>query len=64
MDIDIAGIGGGALGGIEEDGTATRVLLVLGRLALELKIISCTTLLCFLLRLLNLANLSKGLRSW
>lgn len=50
-------------GGMEEDGMATRVLLVLGLLALELKIIPCTTLLCFFLRLLNLANLSMGLRS-
>ena len=53
------------IGGMEEDGAATRVLLVLGLLApLELKIIPCTTLLCFFLRLLNLANLSKGFFSW
>ena len=55
------------IGGMDDDGTATRVrLAALGGL-LELLfrpiIISCTTELCFRFKLLNFANRSRGFRS-
>ena len=55
------------IGGMDDDGTATRVrLAALGGL-LELLfrpiIISCTTELCFRFKLLNFASRSRGFRS-
>ena len=48
------------IGGMDEDGTATRVLRVLGRLPELLRIMLCTTLLCFFFKELNLARRSRG----
>ena len=54
------------IGGMDDDGTATRVrLAALGGLLELLRpiIISCTTELCFRFKLLNFANRSRGFRS-